>query len=744
MASARSGNTQALTSQSTSPTPSAAPTSVSSQGPAPSDSSSGTAAAAPISLPKGGGAIRSIGEKFDVNANTGTGSLTVPISLSSSRAHTPHLSLNYSPGYGNSPFGIGWTLSDLAVTRKTEKGLPRYFDNDDQQADVFVAGGEDLVPIYKKDKKGNPILLNGQLQYVNATKHPGYEVRTYMHRVEQRFSRIERWTDSHDPRQIHWRKITSDNTTFIYGSDERSRIYDSSSESPRIFSWLLRESYDDKGNAAVYNYKQEDSVGVPTDSPSEQNRQAYYNRYIKSIRYGNRQPNRDLTTWTAFSPSQLPDKTWMFSVIFDYGEHDATHPTPSDPGNWACRLDPFSSYRATFEIRTYRLCQRILMFHHFPDQLGQQDVLISSMDFTYDSRPMSTYLVSIADTGYLLDSTGKRYHSRSLPPLELTYSQFPTDAQISKFSPQSFDPQALRNVPAGVDGSRFQWIDLDGEGLAGIFSQSVGGAYYKHNLSVEADDKKPCVPQFGTLDMLRSFPSAKKGEMTLVDLSGDGQLDIVSTAIGLSGFYARLKNGWSSFKTFASFPNIDFNNPYLRFLDLTGNGLSDIIIFGDQVFTWYQSAGNKGFLPASKTPKPLSDRAGPRVVFQDAKEQIYFADMTGDGLSDIVRIRNQSVDYWPNLGYGRFGGIVRMGNAPIFAAFSELNYKYILLADVDGSGTTDILYLKSGGVDMYLNQSGNNFSAAKQLSVFPPIDNMSKVDAIDLFGMPPLVTPLIR
>ena len=28
--------------------------------------------------------------------------------------------------------------------------------------------------------------------------------------------------------------------------------------------------------------------------------------------------------------------------------------------------DPFSSYRSGFEVRTYRLCQRVLMFHHFP------------------------------------------------------------------------------------------------------------------------------------------------------------------------------------------------------------------------------------------------------------------------------------------------------------------------------------------------------------------------------------------
>lgn len=40
----------------------------------------------PITLPKGGGAIRSIVEKFGVNPFTGTGSLTIPIFTSPSRA----------------------------------------------------------------------------------------------------------------------------------------------------------------------------------------------------------------------------------------------------------------------------------------------------------------------------------------------------------------------------------------------------------------------------------------------------------------------------------------------------------------------------------------------------------------------------------------------------------------------------------------------------------------------------------
>src|SRR6058998_3161999 len=105
------------------------------------------AAQAPtISLPKGGGALRGIGEKFAANPVTGTGSMTVPIATTPGRSgFGPQLSLSYDSGAGNGPFGIGWSLATAIITRKTDKGLPRYCDQD--ESDVYLLSGqEDLVP----------------------------------------------------------------------------------------------------------------------------------------------------------------------------------------------------------------------------------------------------------------------------------------------------------------------------------------------------------------------------------------------------------------------------------------------------------------------------------------------------------------------------------------------------------------------------------------------------------------------
>jgi Salmonella virulence plasmid 65kDa B protein len=134
----------------------------------------GAAVAPSISLPKGGGAIRGMGEKFTANPVTGTGSMSVPIGTSPGRSgFGPQLALSCDSGAGSGPFGFGWTLSLPAITRKTDKGLPQYFDADDP--DVFIlSGAEDLVPVL------NP---NGT-KFEDPTSVLGYTIHRYRARIE--------------------------------------------------------------------------------------------------------------------------------------------------------------------------------------------------------------------------------------------------------------------------------------------------------------------------------------------------------------------------------------------------------------------------------------------------------------------------------------------------------------------------------------------------------------------------------
>lgn len=98
-----------------------------------------------LSLPKGGGALHGLGEKFSPDLHTRTGNFKVPIALPPGRNGLQRqLNLVYSTGQGNGPFGLGWGPSVPGVACKTSKGIPRY----DDAADTFIlSGAEDLVPV---------------------------------------------------------------------------------------------------------------------------------------------------------------------------------------------------------------------------------------------------------------------------------------------------------------------------------------------------------------------------------------------------------------------------------------------------------------------------------------------------------------------------------------------------------------------------------------------------------------------
>ena len=163
---------------------------------------------------------------------------------------------------------------------------------------------------------------------------------------------IQRFRDD-STGETHWRTLSRDNVTSVYGSTLQSRISDPADPS-RVFAWLLDFSYDSSGNVITYEYVAENGAGIQP-SAGEQGRQVTANRYLKRVKYG------FVTPYAAATGGALP-ADWRFQLLFDYGEHCTQSPGPHAEAEWPARLDPFSSYRAGFEVRTYRLCRRVLHF----------------------------------------------------------------------------------------------------------------------------------------------------------------------------------------------------------------------------------------------------------------------------------------------------------------------------------------------------------------------------------------------
>jgi hypothetical protein len=298
------------------------------------------------------------------------------------------------------------------------------------------------------------------------------------------------------------------------------------------------------------------------------------------------------------------------------------------------------------------------MFHRFAELADKRAAgkvhpyLVRSTDFTHRDDTdagsdkqrgglRASFLQSVTQMGHRRKEDGTHF-SRSLPPLEFTYAPATIDPTVRELAQQS-----IQNLPEGLDGQAYQWVDLDSEGLSGILTEQADGWFYKRNLSpINRIEEDGVARAQGTLAPLtcvatRPRPSIAAAQTQWMDLEGEGRLDLVMLDGSTPGFYQHDDDAsWKPFRPFVARANRDMRDPNLRFVDLDGDGRADALVTEDDVLTWYPSRGEEGFAAALQVAKPKDDDTGPALVFADGTQSIYLADMSGDGLSDLVRIRN--------------------------------------------------------------------------------------------------------
>ncbi len=664
-------------------------------------------------LPEGGGAIRGLDERFAVNGANGAATFTLPVPVSPARGGQPNLSLTYTSGGGNGPFGLGWSVDVPSISRRTDRGLPRYRDAED--SDIYtLTGVEDMVPA--RTSTGVP---------VESTRDDEaglpHRVRRYRPRIEGSFSRIERWESLTDG-TVHWRVTTGGNVTSIFGQTASARLADPD-DGRRVFRWMCERRHDDRGNLTIYDYKLEDLAAVantPADAPRLAGLAPAAALYLKRVIYGNLDP---------YAPGDAipPAGRFRFQTVFDYGEHaDApftdlgggrfgypSDPQPTDAGPWDVRSDAFSTFRSGFDNRTWRRCRRIMLFHAF-----DAPELVRSIDLSYDENSGISHLISATTRGYIREGAG--YTTRAMPTVSFDYSPHAWDASVRTIG--SADLSGLR---AGMSDTGQLFTDFHGEGLPGLLSRHEGIWHYARNRGSGL---------FGPLEPVDPRPALATAVSSLSDIGGDGRQRLTTRTPPFGQHTLEQDETWTPFRTFALSPTADHSDPNARLIDLTGDGRPDLLITEGECLIWYAGTGAEGYAPPEVVSLLDDERRGPRVVFSDSAQSVFLADMTGDGLTDIVRVRNGAICYWPNCGYGRFGARIEMADAPIFDAPDRFDGSRIRLADIDGSGPTDLLHL-GNRMRIWQNLSGNSWRAAPvEVTGLPPHDTGATVETADIFG----------
>ena len=120
------------------------------------------------------------------------------------------------------------------------------------------------------------------------------------------------------------------------------------------------------------------------------------------------------------------------------------------------------------------------------------------------------------------------------------------------------------------------------------------------------------------------------------------------------------------------------------------------------------------------------------MSFADPGQNVRLADISGDGLQDIVYVNSGRIDYWPNLGYGKFGKRITMSNSPKFPEGFDPNR--IFIADLNGDGLADIVYDNFGKLQIWINQCGNSWSKERVVKNTPIVINARSIRIADMAG----------
>lgn len=434
-------------------------------------------------------------------------------------------------------------------------------------------------------------------------------------------------------------------------------------------------------------------------------------RYLKRIHYGN-----DIAVLFG---DDISDIQYHFEIVLDYGEHsDNPEESYTNSSPWSVRKDPYSSFGTGFEIRTWRLCHRILMFHHFPNEAVGKNALVGATSLNYVSDGNGAILECVGYTGY--KKLNAKIWQESIPPVKFHYQKAEIGHSFARPVGTDFE-----NMPYGLGEANYSMVDLYGEGVPGILFESEKAWFYKDNLGEG---------NFGKLHQIANKPSDHLGGFAISDFDNNGNPNLVALQGSKAGFYEydRDQRRWSNFQTFADAPSVERG---AQLMDINGDGKAELVIFKQDRITYYPSKGKEGFSEAVELSRSMDNGVSHLPTLGDNLMLDYFtADMTGDGMPDQVRVLNGRVEYWSHLGHGRYTEGTQMGNAPILEEGFEFDAARIRLVDLTGSGTSDLLYIGRGKIRYWINESGNRFSGGEVIEGIPYIENFASVQIADLLG----------
>jgi RHS repeat-associated protein len=563
-----------------------------------------------LSLPEGGGGMSPLGERFQPDLLRGSGSYSVPLNIPKGPNEVrPSLTLSYSTGAGNGPFGYGWRLNIMRIERRTDKGTPLYSNND-----IFVVGDAEVLV----DMGGGRYRLKTETKPWNIKKeNEGWTIRT------------------------------GDGHTMYFGRTQESREF----EGDKIFSWCLDEELDAAGNSIKYTYQ------------SEGNR-----LYIKKIEYS------------------------IFYLEFLYED----------------RVDVIRNGRSGFLRTTAKRTTQINLYC-----TKAADTLNKYWKLTYETAVNgASMLKSILLTG--INGPNKV----DFPKLDFKYTTFDVT---------NWDLINIKShvAPPGLDDISTQLVDMTGDGLPDILKVSASGCFLWSNRGdgwLEGPVKVDGIP---------STMALSNEQVAFADMDGNGMVELFSVNDKMQVLFSVNGKGGFDYNptVFCQSPGIPLSSPNSRLFDVDGSGITGLIVTDRDNLLLYNYQPNQGWQMPLAVKRNNNLAEFPDVSFSN--RGVRLADMTGDGLCDMVSLQSGNVCYWPYLGGGHWGSRIEMDLSPVLPP----GYwdERLFLVDLDGDGCADLIYFDFDKTIIWFNRSGCLFSAPVEVPVVP-ISSIPRIIPVDFFG----------
>lgn len=575
-----------------------------------------------------------VGANSSVEGNHGAMTYSVGIDVPQGfEGVTPEVALSYSSNSGNGALGMGWSLPGFSIERMTSKGLQRY-----GVEDRFVAEGSDeLVRVAQSGDSA-----------------------TYRSRFESGFVRYT-WLNRGTGEGGAWKAEYPDGRVGYFGADENAVAVGNARvtvpTTPRVFRWHLV---------------------------------ALVDRFGHQMR----------ATWTKDTggTALLERLDYVF---------EGSQPRHSVRFVYEARPDTLSDAKPGFELRLTQRLKEVRVF--------SSAEVIRSYAMTYEAEAMSggaSRLARVTRTG----------RSGGVYPVTFNFAYSKTlDGACTGDCEKPF-VKSMGTLGVNFTQGLATLLDINGDALPDVLSTSPSGvhSFYLAHLDAEGRVSFSTTPVQSARTGSSSSLVLGNATVQVLDLDGDGFVDITNARSG-EVLCNKGQGDWTAdpadckptaSAVAATYELAEADDPtqlapkYVRFFDYDHDKRIDFLRTDLGGTTSVLANTPAGYVAVTATSIGQTfDASG-----------LQLADMNGDGLQDPVVVvasgNAAEVSYRLNLGFGDWTDwrTVTVGG------FNPSQLAVIELQDLNGDELTDLVAVVGNEVKLALNRNGDRFDTVRALT----------------------------